>query len=164
MNVILSNERTLACKRLSLILTECGFCCVINVTSWSKRCAESHLSRVPGLQELNAKRRETRTTPLVDSAMQSEWQKDDSTAGVSLPGEQLMVQRAYHSRGDKHCGSATPPDVLSSALSGVTKHAHRESRHEGIHSYPTPQTQQIFHWQQACLKNWYFLSDLGHGG
>lgn len=65
-----------------------------------------------------------------------------------------MVRRAYPSRGDKHCGSATPPDVLSSALSGVTKHAHRESRHEGLHSYPPhPKPNNSSIYSRLALKN-----------
>lgn len=44
----------------------------------------------------------------------SDWQKDNSAASSFLPSEQLMVQRACPSGGDKHRGPSTPPDVLSS--------------------------------------------------
>ncbi len=43
----------------------------------------------------------------------SDWQADSTVAGLFLPSEQLMVQRAYPGGGDKHRGPAMMPDVLS---------------------------------------------------
>ena len=43
----------------------------------------------------------------------NDWQWDSAVAGLFLPSEQLMVQRAYPGGGDKHCGPAMMPDVLS---------------------------------------------------
>lgn len=36
-----------------------------------------------------------------------------TVAGLFLPSEQLIVQRAYSSGGDKHCSPAMMPDGLS---------------------------------------------------
>lgn len=58
----------------------------------------------------------------------NDWQWDSAVAGAFLPSEQLMVQRAYPSGGDKHCGPTMMPDVLSTVLSAATKHSRLGAR------------------------------------